>query len=92
MRHCVRHYVDSPRFLAKAVATTVPMVGWMLFRGHGRRASADMSAAMFVPVLGVLLLLWAELPTDTGTLMAIEHVAMLAAMAGARALRPHAHA
>ena len=74
------------------LAMTVPMVGWMLFRGHGRRASAEMSAAMLLPVAGVLALLWADLLSDTRTLMVIEHVAMFAAMAGAMALRPHAYA
>lgn len=35
--------------LVMAFAMTVPMVGWMLFRGHGRRNSAEMAAAMLVP-------------------------------------------
>src|SRR3954447_16282665 len=35
-------------FLAMATTMTVPMVGWMTYRGHDRRANAEMSAAMFV--------------------------------------------
>jgi hypothetical protein len=32
-----------------AFSMTVPMAGWMLFRGHGWRNSAEMSAAMLLP-------------------------------------------
>lgn len=31
--------------LAMAVTMTVPMVGWMRYRGQGRQACAEMSAA-----------------------------------------------
>jgi hypothetical protein len=81
---------DSPAlmFLGMATTMTVPMVGWMIYRGHSRRANADMSAAMFLPTFAVIALLWAGLLTDLGMLMVIEHVAMLLAMAGAMLLRP----
>ena len=88
--------IEAPAigFLGMATAMTVPMVGWMPYRGHGRRANAEMSMAMFVPTFAVIGLLWAGLITDTGVLMTIEHVAMFAAMAGAMLLRPaeYAHA
>jgi hypothetical protein len=85
-------------FLAMATMMTVPMVGWMIYRGHGRRANAEMSAAMFVPTFAVIGLLGADLIADTGALMAIEHVAMLAGMLAVMLLRPaeytrhHGHA
>jgi cytochrome bd-type quinol oxidase subunit 2 len=81
---------DAPAlmFLGMATTMTVPMVAWMMYRGHGRRANAEMSAAMLVPTFAVIGLLWAGLLTDLGALMAIEHVAMLLAMAGAMLLRP----
>ena len=75
-------------FLEMATTMTVPMVAWMLYRGHGWRANAQMSASMFVPTFAVIGLLSAELLTDLGVLMVIEHVAMLLAMAGAMLLRP----
>jgi uncharacterized membrane protein YfbV (UPF0208 family) len=75
-------------FMGMATAMTLPMVGWMLYRGHRWRANAEMSAAMFVPTFAVIGLLWTELLTDTGALMAVEHVAMLLAMAGVMLLRP----
>jgi hypothetical protein len=74
--------------LVMATTMTLPMVGWMIYRGHSRRANADMSAAMFLPTFAVIALLWAGLLTDLGMLMVIEHVAMLLAMAGAMLLRP----
>jgi hypothetical protein len=66
---------DAPAlmFLGMATTMTVPMVGWMVYRGHGRRANAEMSAALL---------------TDLGALMVLEHVAMLIAMAAAMLLRP----
>jgi hypothetical protein len=83
-------------FLGMATTMTVPMVGWMAYRGHGRRANAEMSASMFVPTFAVIGLLWAGLVTDIGVLYLIEHVTMLAGMLGAMLLRPaeytHAHA
>ena len=91
---------DEPAlmFLGMATTMTVPMVAWMMYRGHGRRANSEMAAAMFVPTFAVIGLLWAELLTDLGALMVIEHVAMLLAMVGAMLLRPaeytcgvHAH-
>ena len=91
---------DEPAlmFLGMATTMTVPMVGWMTYRGHGRRANSEMAAAMFVPTFAVIGLLWAELLTDLGALMVIEHVAMLLCMAGVMLLRPaeyihhHGHA
>jgi hypothetical protein len=87
-------------FLGMATTMTVPMVGWMAYRGHGRRANAEMSASMFVPTFTVIGLLWAELVSDIGVLLVIEHVAMLAGMLAVMLLRPaeftrnhgHAHA
>jgi hypothetical protein len=80
---------DAPALmlLGMAVTMTVPMVGWMAYRGHGRRANAEMSAAMFVPTFAVIGLLGAELVTDVGALLVIEHVAMFLSMLGAMLLR-----
>jgi hypothetical protein len=82
--------IESPAvgFLGMATSMTVPMVGWMLYRGHGRRANLEMSASMFVPTLAVIGLTWADVITDTGALMTIEHVAMFVAMAAVMLLRP----
>ena len=81
---------DAPAlmFLGMATTMTVPMVGWMLYRGHGWRANTEMSASMFLPTFAVIGLLWAGVLTDLGALMVVEHVAMLLAMAAAMLLRP----
>jgi hypothetical protein len=79
-------------FVGMATTMTLPMVGWMLYRGHGPRANAEMAASMFVPTFAVIGLLWAGLLTDIGALMLVEHVAMLLAMAGVMLLRPAEYA
>ena len=79
---------DAFMFLGMATTMTVPMVGWMLYRGHGWRANAEMSASMFVPAFAVIAALAGGVLTDIGVLMIVEHVAMLAAMAGVMLLRP----
>ena len=73
--------------LLMAVTMTVPMVGWMRYRGHGRRASAEMSASMLLPTLAVVGLLWSGLIADLGVLLAVEHIAMLLSMLAAMLLR-----
>ena len=80
---------DAPALLLSvmAVTMTVPMVAWMRYRGHGWPASAEVAAAMVVPTLGVIAVLWAGLVDDLGTLLALEHVAMLLGMLVAMVLR-----
>jgi hypothetical protein len=80
---------DAPALMlfGMAVTMTVPMVGWMRYRGHGWPASAEMSASMFVPAFGVIALLWGGLVEDIGALMLIEHVVMLPSMLAAMLLR-----
>ena len=81
---------DSPAlmFLGMATTMTVPMVGWMMYRGHGWRANVEMSASMFVPTFAVIGVLATGLLTNLGVLMITEHVVMLLAMAGVMLLRP----
>jgi hypothetical protein len=92
------HTAPALMFLAMATTMTVPMVGWMVHRGHGMRANAEMSASMFAPTFAVIGLLAAGVVTGIGVLMVIEHVAMLAGMLAVMLLRPdeyshhHGHA
>jgi hypothetical protein len=93
------HSSDVLMISAMALTMTVPMVGWMRFRGHAWPVCADMTAAMVLPTLSVLALLWSGLVGDLGTLLVIEHVAMLPSMLVAMLLRrdeytgaPHRHA
>src|SRR3954470_5877754 len=79
---------DEFMFLERATTMTVPMVGWMIYRGHGWRANAEMSASMFVPTFAVIGVLTSGILTDLGVLMAVEHIVMLLAMAGVMLLRP----
>ena len=81
---------DAPAllFFVMALTMTVPMVGWMRYRGHGWRPSAEMAAAMLVPTAGVIALLGTGLAEDVDTLMVVEHVAMLVGMLVAMLLRP----
>jgi hypothetical protein len=92
------HGQHPTRMLATMAFTmTAPMVAWMRYRGHAWRPSVEMAASMVVPTLVVLTLLWTGAVTGVGTLMVIEHAAMLAGMLLVMALRPeeysggHAH-
>jgi hypothetical protein len=80
---------DAPALMlfGMGVTMTVPMVGWMRYRGHGWAPSAEMAASMFIPTFGVMALLWIALVTEYGTLMGIEHAAMLPSMLIAMLLR-----
>jgi hypothetical protein len=81
------HDTDALMISGMAVTMTAPMVAWMRYRGHGWAACADMTAAMVIPTLGVLALLWTGLLPDLGTLLLIEHVVMLPSMLVAMLLR-----
>jgi len=79
---------NSVMFLGMATTMTVPMIAWMIYRGHGARANVEMAAAMFLPTFAVIAVLASDVYTDVGALLVIEHVAMLLAMLGAMLLRP----
>jgi hypothetical protein len=82
-------HTDAPALMlfGMAVTMTVPMVGWMRYRGHGWQANTEMSAAMFLPTFAIIALLWGGAVEDIGTLLVIEHVAMLLSMLVAMLLR-----
>ena len=88
---------DAPAllFVGMAFTMTVPMVGWMRFRGHRWPATMEMTASMVLPTLGVIALLGLGIVEGMGSLMVIEHVGMLLAMFAAMLLRrdeyAHAH-
>jgi flagellar biosynthetic protein FliP len=80
---------DSPvevQALYMAATMTVPMAGWMLFRGHSRRATAEMAAAMVLPLAVLAPLLWAGLIAGDA-LIDLQHVLMIPAMLGAMLAR-----
>jgi len=87
-------HADAPAavLLYMFAIMTVPMVAWMRFRGHSWRPCAEMAASMLVPTLAAISLLGVA---DFGTLMTLEHVAMLPSMLLVMMLRPdeyaHAH-
>ena len=68
--------------LAMAAGMTIPMGGWMLYRGMGRRNSFEMAAVMVLPVIPFLLLVWFGITTNAqcGAYCATTVVAMLALM------------
>jgi hypothetical protein len=74
--------------LAMAITMTVPMVGWMRYRGHSRRANAEMSASMLLPTFALMALELTGIVKDVGALLIVEHVAMLAGMLGVMLARP----
>jgi hypothetical protein len=82
-------------FLGMAATMTIPMVAWMRFRGHTWQPCLEMAASMIIPTLVAIALL-ATGAASFGTLMGLEHIAMLLGMLIAMLLRPseytsHAH-
>ena len=73
--------------LGMAASMTVPMVAWMRYRGHGWGPAAEMSAAMLVPTLVALVLLWTARFQDEHALLMVQHVAMFPLMLVAMLLR-----
>jgi NhaP-type Na+/H+ or K+/H+ antiporter len=65
-----------------AAGMTIPMVGWMLFRRMGRRNSYEMAAAMILPVIPFLCLVWFGVTKSAqcGGYCAVTFVAMYAVM------------
>jgi hypothetical protein len=78
----------SLMLLLMATTMTVPMVAWMRYRGHGRRANAEMAASMFVPTFAAMALQLSGIVEETGVLLVVEHVAMLLGMLGVMLARP----
>jgi len=69
-----------PSVSAMAISMALPMAAWMLFRGHGRRNSAEMTAAMIVPAIPFVIL--AGLHVISGTACRAYMPLSIAAMIG----------
>ena len=80
---------EEPELLLLGMALTMsaPMVAWMRYRGHAWAPAWEMTAAMFLPSVAAIALLWAGAVEDTGTLMVIQHSAMGPAMLAVMLLR-----
>jgi hypothetical protein len=71
-----------PSVSAMAISMAVPMAAWMLFRGHGWRNSAEMAAAMIVPVIPFVILAGLDVISGTAcrAYMPLSIVAMIGLM------------
>jgi hypothetical protein len=76
----VSHLSPPLMVFQMAVTMTVPMVGWMRYRGHAWRPCIEMAGAMFVPVFALMGLLWAGAIAGGSVPIVIEHGAMLVLM------------
>jgi len=76
----------EPKLLGMAFTMSVPMVAWMRFRGHGWAPAWEMTAAMFIPSVGAIVLVWIGAADGEGAMM-VQHVAMFPAMLIAMLLR-----
>jgi hypothetical protein len=79
-------HAPEPSALVMATNMSVAMCAWMRIRGHGRRATLEMAAAMYLPFVVLFPPLWAGL-VSADTVMVGGHVLMLPAMAAAMLLR-----
>lgn len=66
--------------LVMGVGMTVPMVAWMLYRGHSWRSAAEMTAVMIGPALPLVALKLADVVTGpvAGSYMCVSTLAMIA--------------
>lgn len=83
----LQHDAPAAALSLMAFNMTAPMVGWMMYRGHGWRANTEMAASMIVPTLFVVALLAMGAVTDYHALMGIQHMIMFPAMFGVMLLR-----
>ncbi|MEO3812099.1 hypothetical protein ABGB17_24145 [Sphaerisporangium sp. B11E5] len=89
-------YTADPElaYLLMAFNMSVGMAAWMRVRGHSWLPVLEMCGAMFVPIVPLFPLLWADV-IDGMTVMIVSHVAMfplmLAAMLWRRDEYTHAH-
>ena len=76
----IRHPITI--LLVVAISMTVPMVAWMRHRGHGWRSCSEMAAAMVIPVIPFLCLVWFGVTKSAlcGAYCAASVAAMLALM------------
>ena len=65
--------------LAMAFNMTLPMVAWMHHRGHSWERGGEMAAAMFVPAVALLVLLWLGV-FSADTVLPTQMVVMLPSM------------
>ena len=77
--------------LAMAIGMTAPMVAWMRIRGMGWRDSSEMAAAMVLPVIPFLCLVWFGVTESAqcGAYCVVMLVAMYALMRYRRAEYVH---
>jgi hypothetical protein len=68
--------------LEMTVTMSAGMVAWMRFRGHGWPGTLEMTAAMFVPAVVLIPLLWLG-AIPAGSVLMVMHVAMLPLMLAA---------
>jgi hypothetical protein len=71
-----------PSVTAMALTMALPMVGWMLLRGHGWRNSTEMAAAMIVPAIPFIILAGLHIISGTAcrAYMPLSIVAMIGLM------------
>ena len=74
----VRYPVQA--LVVMAVSMTVPMVAWMLYRRHGLRRTAEMAAAMILPVVPFVCLV--AFDVTEGAACGLYCLATLPAMLG----------
>jgi hypothetical protein len=67
------------RVMLMGVYMTVPMVGWMAYRGHAAARNVEMAMSMMVPTAGAAALAWAGV-LATGAALGVQHVVMVPAM------------
>jgi hypothetical protein len=83
------------RVMLMGVYMTVPMVGWMTYRGHAAARNVEMAMSMLLPTACAAALAWAGV-LGIGAALGVQHAVMVPAMLGVMLwryddyARPHA--
>ena len=79
---------SAPEVVALVMAfnMTVGMTLWMRHRRHSWAMCAEMGAAMFVPAIAAIVLLWCGV-VHSGSLMGVVHAPMIPAMVAVMLVR-----
>jgi hypothetical protein len=74
--------------LVIAAGMSIPMAAWMIWRGMGHKNAAEMAAAMVLPVIPFLCLVWFGVTESAlcGAYCIVAIVAMLALMVHRRSI------
>jgi hypothetical protein len=75
------HASGAAQVVMMGLSMTLPMVGWMAYRGHDRSRNAEMAASMILPTLAAAALAMTG-ALESEAALSLQHAVMIPAMLG----------